>query len=276
MHTQISDSSFTILINSCDSFEDCWNPFFKLFSTYWKAPVQEIFLNTELKTYKFPGLNIQSSQVNLSNPDLKLTWSECLIDALKKINTPLILYMQEDYFIEQPVDVPLINEMAQLMYDNSVIKYIGLTRIGSYPPFFNYEKDPRLVVVSKNSRYRISLQAGLWRKDILLAYLRSDENAWMFEIFGTIRSRKKNELFLAVNREIYNTSQKPVIVYEHTGIVKGKWHPNIPALFEKHNIKVDYSIRGIYKEKYWILRKFETFITLVKNPAKLLTGLLGK
>jgi hypothetical protein len=28
---------FTVLVNSCDAFEDCWQPFFQLFSRCWPA-----------------------------------------------------------------------------------------------------------------------------------------------------------------------------------------------------------------------------------------------
>lgn len=27
--------NYSILVNTCDKFEDCWNPFFKLLSIYW-------------------------------------------------------------------------------------------------------------------------------------------------------------------------------------------------------------------------------------------------
>lgn len=276
MNNTFTNSHYTVFVNSCDSFEDCWNPFFTLFAAHWNSPVSNLVLNTEQKTYKFPGLNIHCSKVGTGPDGKRLSWSECLISALNDIETPLVLYLQEDYFIEHNVNTRLVDEMAEMMGKDDEIKYIGLTNIGNYPPFLIYEKDPRLVIVSRKSRYRISLQAGLWRKEILLSYLRSDENAWMFEIFGTIRSRNRNELFLTLNRNINDIKKMPVIVYKHTGIIKGKWHPEMPLLFESHGINIDFSLRGIYREKYLILRKIETVATLIKNPLKFVNGLLGR
>lgn len=48
---------YSVLVNTCDKFEDCWNPFFQLFSLYWQDYKGTIYLNTE-KDYSFDGLDI--------------------------------------------------------------------------------------------------------------------------------------------------------------------------------------------------------------------------
>jgi hypothetical protein len=265
----------TILVNSSDGFEDCWPPFFKLLTTYWPGLNYPVVLNTERKSFEYDELNINPSRVNI-HVDRKLTWSECLIAALNIIDTPLVLYMQEDYFIESPVLTSEIAEFSKLMIENSDIKYIGLTHFGNFTPFRDFPLDNRLKIVSQNSRYRISTQAGLWRKDVLLSYLKPDENGWMFEIFGTQRARKRNELFLTANREIYNPNNKLIMDYAHTGIIKGKWHPKMPALFKKHAILMDFTLRGIYKQKLWFFRKVETVNKLLKNPVHFYRGMRGQ
>jgi hypothetical protein len=264
---------YTVFVNSSDGFEDCWEPFFKLYYKYWEDHSIPIMLNTERKVFKYKDLNIVCSQSNLGI-DHRLTWSECLINALKKIETPLVLYFQEDYFIESPVKLDLINQFADLMLNSPEIKYIGLTSHGNYPPFYNYNNDSRLWVVSEKSRYRISTQSGLWDRQTLLSYLRPEENGWMFEIFGTRRSRKRKELFLTSNREIYKLSNQ-IINYQLTGIVKGQWLDKMPTLFEKEGIQIDFSKRGFYKEKNFISRKLETIKHLGKNKTLLFKGIRG-
>ncbi len=37
----------TVFINTSDNFEDCWDPFFKLFRLYWPDCPYKIVLNTE-------------------------------------------------------------------------------------------------------------------------------------------------------------------------------------------------------------------------------------
>jgi hypothetical protein len=264
----MNSNLYTILVNTSDGFDDCWNPFFILLNKYWSNCQAPILLNTEHKDFSFYPLNIKASKVNSGNVK-RLTWSECLIEAIKKVDSPLILYFQEDYFIESIVNVPIIDQFAKMMILDDTIKHIGLTNFGSYPPFNIYPEDKRLMIVSNKSKYRISTQVGLWKKETLLKYLRSDENGWMFEIFGTQRSTLGNDLFLTSNRALFN-EHNPIILYKVTGIIKGKWLTSIPVLFEQEGIEVDFSQRGFYKQKYILFRKFETAITLLKKPMKLL------
>lgn len=267
--------NYTILVNSSDHFEDCWDPFFKLYQKYWNAAGVPILLNTEWKGgYQYQSLPIRCTMANVNTPDRKLSWSECLLNALSQVETDLVLYLQEDYFIEQEVDDQLINELITLMQADKEIKYIGLTHFGNSAPFKPWSKDKRLCKVL-NTRYRISTQAGIWRKETLKSYLRPEENGWMFEIFGTQRAKKKKDLFLTLNRELYN-EENPAILYTHTGIIKGKWHPQMPALFKRNQITMDFEKRGIYKEKPYLLRKLETGLKLVKDPFLFYNGMRGK
>ena len=40
-----------ILVNSCDKYEDAWDPFFKLLKIQWPDCPYRIYLNTEFKNY---------------------------------------------------------------------------------------------------------------------------------------------------------------------------------------------------------------------------------
>ena len=263
-------NNFTILVNTSDSFEDCWDPFFKLFSIYWPNCSYEILLNTEFKKYSYKGLNIKTAQSNSNSSNSRLTWSACLINALYQVNTPIVLYLQEDYFIDGKVNIDLIDQMADLMNSNEKIKYIGLTDSGNYPPFKTSKLDNNLWEVSKNAKYRISTQAGLWKKETLISYLKPEENGWMFEIFGTKRAHKRNDLFLTVNRDIFSYKLNPVLPYLLTGIIKAKWHPKIPEIFKNHQIEIDFTRRGFYHEKNFIFRKLETLRKLLSSPKQLM------
>ena len=260
------DAAFSILINSCDQFNDCWEPFFELFTRYWPGCSQPIFLNTETKGWSFPTLRVQCTQVQTrSLSPRRLTWSECLAGALSQIDTDLLLYMQEDYFVDRPIDVASILDLAELMRVDPDIRHIGLTDFGSHGPFERTD-DPRLWKISLNARYRISLQAGLWRTDSLKSYLRPWENAWMLEIFGARRSARQRDPFLTVNREIYNARTNPIIHYLHTGIIKGRWHPDVPRLFGAHGIRTDFQKRGFYRTKNPLLRRLGLVAAIASHP----------
>jgi hypothetical protein len=260
------NNKFSILVNTSDGFDDCWMPFFTLLEKYWPENNATIYLNTEKKIWKHPRLDIRSTAVqgNLKN---RLTWSECLLAALDQIETPLILYFQEDYFIHQKVRDDVIASAAEYMLLHPEVKHIGLTRHGSIGPYESYEVD-WLVKIRQKAKYRISTQAALWRVDTLKSYLRAEENGWMFEIYGTWRAHRRAECFLCV---AFDDIQKvPTIDYLHTGIIKGKWLNGIQQVFKENNINVNYSNRGFYKEKKAIFQKIDVGMRLLKNPAYML------
>lgn len=270
----MKDKKITILVNTSDSFEDCWNPFFSLFKKYFKDLDYNILLNTEFKDYTFQDLKIKCSKVHIGTKDRRLTWSECLRKALEQIDTPLVLYMQEDYFLHNYVDLERLETYTELMIENKQISHIGLTKFGSYGPF---EKSSYLdlLEIGLNNRYRISTQAGLWRVDILKSYIKDHESGWMFEILGTLRAKKrKNEVFLTVQR---SDESKGVFDYILTGIIKGKWHYQVPDLFKRHGIEVDYTKRGFYSKRfgYW-QEKVSLYYKLFSNPKLILKSLSEK
>lgn len=259
----------TLLVNSSDGFEDCWRPFFRLLEVHWPDLELPILLNTETKTCDTIGRGIKSSRV-ASGEDRRLSWSECLIRAIDQIETPLLLYMQEDYFLSRPVRVDVLDRIVRMMIEHPQIAHVGLTKHGSRGPFLPHPL-PGLSEIRRNARYRISTQAGLWRPKALRSYLDPTENGWMFEIFGTRRAAKRDDLFLTVDLE----TTEPVFDYTHTGIIKGKWHKAIPGLFMQHGIEMDFSRRGFYNPPPAAIRKWAVLRKLAENPVRALRYLLG-
>jgi hypothetical protein len=253
---------YSILVNSSDGFEDCWDPFFTLFRKYWPQCGVPILLNTEKKIWQHPEINIHCTVVQEAQKN-RLTWSECLINALDQIKTPLVLYFQEDYFIHQPVRAEAISLAAKYMTDHPEIKHIALTKHGSVGPYEVYDVD-WLLKIRQNARYRISTQAALWRVDALKSYLCPEENGWMFEIYGTWRANNRAEIFLCVAHD--GDHGGPVIDYLHTGIIKGKWLSDIRNVFAENNIKIDYSKRGFYVPKNPFFHKIDVLRRLLEKP----------
>lgn len=260
------NKNYSILVNSSDGFEDCWAPFFTLLQHYWPACDAKIYLNTEKKICHYQGLAVNSTKVQ-GDSEARLSWSECLLKALDQIETPLVLYFQEDYFIHQPVRDDVIHRATEYMIDHPEIGHVALTRHCSLGPYEEHEES-WLQVIRKNARYRISTQAALWRVDTLRSYLQAKENGWMFEIYGTWRAHKRDDIFLSTRWD--EASGGPAIDYLHTGIVKGKWLRDIVPVFEKNKIQVNYEERGFYEPKSRLLHRIELARKLLQDPKYLL------
>jgi len=238
---------FSILINTTDSFEDCWFPFFTLFKKYWPGYTGKIYLNTETKSYIHEGLNIICIQNNKHTPNERITWSECLLKALDFIEEDIILYMQEDYFLKDFVNNNIINNFVELMHCNQKIDCIHLTdgaASGDTISEFEY-----LYTIPKIHRDRICCQAALWKKDTLKLYPRKYETAWNFEWWGSKRAAILNHNFYVVDRNWVKLNSFEIIPYIFTAVIGGRWLKEVVPLCELHNIKIDYSKRGFFERK---------------------------
>jgi len=236
---------FSILVNTCDKFDDCWDPFFKLFSVYWPDYKGKIFLNTEYKDYSYPGLDIicvKGCALHNIPKNVRVTWSQCLKWALERIEDDIVLYMQEDYFFKDMVKNNIVNKYVGLMHDNEDIHCIHLTDQAVIPE--KKSQYEHLYEVALKQRYRLSCQAALWRNEVLMSYIREYESAWQFEEFGSKRAAILQHNFYVVDKNWVKLNEFEIIPYVFTGIVQGYWYEEVVSLFNKNNIVVDYSERG--------------------------------
>jgi hypothetical protein len=260
---------YSILVNSSDGYEDCWGPFFILLNKYWPDCTAKIYLNTQHKNWVTNSNNVTCTQVE-KDKGRNLSWSECLLAALERIDTSLVLYFQEDYFIHREVDRGRIHQLCDYMIRHPEIGHIALTKHCSYGPY-DPHSEACLQTIRKNARYRISTQAALWRVETLRSYLDPKENGWMFEIYGTWRARKRNDIFLSARWD--KTCGGPVIDYLHTGIIKGGWFRDVEPVFSRNGIHVDFQKRGFYEPKHRLLHKIEVARKLIQSPGHLLKQL---
>jgi hypothetical protein len=232
-------NNYAVLVNTTDTFEDCWMPFFTLFSQYWPDFSGNLYLNTESKVFSYPGLKIVSVQNG------ERVWSDCVRKALDIIEEEYVLYLQEDYFFKDYVRTNLLEKYFGYMqkYD---IDCIHLTDQYSEGPFKKTNIDG-LMEVDQKAPYRISCQAAIWKKEVLRSYLRKGESGWYFEEFGTLRSHYTKHRFYSVDRSIVQLNKFEIIPYIFTGIVGGKWLPETENLFLSHNIQLDFSERGFIR-----------------------------
>lgn len=237
-------NNINILVNTTDNFEDCWIPFFTLFVKNYPNFKGKIFLNTELKEFTFPDLNIISIKNKLTNK----SWSECLNYALNAIQEDNILYLQDDYFISDK-----INEQKVIQFYNLFVKYkmdcLHLTDQCTPGPFVKNTEIDEVWEIKTGAEYRLSTQAAFWKKESLQKLIVKWENGWQFEHFGSKRSNYLIKKAMVVNLDHYGVNKNEIIPYIFTGIIKGKWKNEVANLFELNNIYVDFSKRGFAPEK---------------------------
>ncbi len=245
--SQLSDDrDYCLLVSSCDAYADCWPPFFTLLVTYWEASDRVIYLNTETKDFAFPGLDIRCPCVSLDRQrSRRLAWSDRLRRCLDTIPDDIVLYVQEDYFLKDCVDVAMIDRLAGLMRDED-ISHISMERDRRRG---HKSRHQYLDVIDQRAEYRVSAQAGLWKTSVLKSYLRRHETVWEFEWYGTRRARRRRDTFLYVNDDYEARYGRKVFPYDGTGIVQGRWtRAIVEDLFARHDIEVDFAARGFLED----------------------------
>ncbi|MFD2111271.1 hypothetical protein [Thiorhodococcus fuscus] len=245
-------ADLTVLVNSTDSFADCWTPFFHLFTHYWPNCPYPIVLNTESKDFNFPGLDLRTSRVAEGWQDKKrIPWSDCLARCLDGIESRYVLYLQEDYFLNAPVEQDLIEEFTQVM-DSARVPHVRLMELDRNAGHYPSKLHPLLWEINPKASYHLSLQAGLWEKAALRGLLMEGESAWDLERKGNLRSYSIGAPFLCQSLEEFNAKDRYPIPYRPTGIIRGQWNAAaVCDLFEHHSLKVDYSQRGFYQPSLW-------------------------
>lgn len=232
---------YSLFVNSTDSFEDTWEPFFHLLADYWPQS-RPVVLNTETKSYDSAPLPVISTRVARPGEG-RIPWGECMLRALDHIPTEIFAYLQDDYFLYSPVRTDIVDDAARIMLAEN-LDCVRLMECGGAGP---YEETPYpwLKSVSRTAHYRISLQAGLWTKTGIRKYLRAHESPWQMEVWGSKRASRTPGKIWAVSRDSFGDGQPQVIPYVPTGIVKGKWErPAVETLFAEHGLDVDFSLRG--------------------------------
>ena len=152
-----------ILVLSCDKYEPCWMPFFKLLDKYWENH-PKVYLVTESKKCKYcDTINVNSD-----------VWSERFLGALREIKDDKVLVMLDDFFIRSKVDSKRIDAIE---FTDDIICY-------------NFEinyREPALRLnewdIQKNNQvYLNSCQPTLWNRKHLMERLYCSLNPQEWEL----------------------------------------------------------------------------------------------
>lgn len=233
----------TIVIHSCDAYDDLWEPFFTLLHRYWPDIPCRILLNTETKDYSFPGLEIEC--VHPSSPNVP--YGQRLMEAVQKVKTKYVLPMLDDFFLRQPVHTEQIRDIINRMEADTDIVYFDCDFVDSLRPELEADRYPGYRRLPKGNAYLLNMQAAIWRTERYLHYWRPDVTPWEWELncnYGI--PLWSTDKFYAVTKP-GNGFLDYGFNLDGMGVFRGKWvMEDVEPLFQKEGITVDFSKRGAY------------------------------
>lgn len=231
----------TILINSCDKYEDILDTFFTLLHRFWPDNPFDIVLSTESLEYKSEYFKIR----NIHPKNRDCSWTERIEDTLNQIKSNYVLLMLDDLLLYDYVQTDKVLENLRALKENDRI--VNFT----YWPILNDTEESVYPGFKKRkpvAKYKIAAILGLWNKKHFLKYVQGyKENIWEFEPNATIRSNTTYP-----EDEFYISKDFPKQIFPYNfakyGLFSGKWFKANKELFKQLGIKMNFRKRGFYNE----------------------------
>lgn len=215
----------SVLITSCDGYNDLWTPFFTLFWRYWPDCPYPVYLSTNHRDLGDPRVTtLAGTSENV--------WTVRIREHLKLLETPYVLMCLEDFFFRAPVSTPDVEECLQKLssLNGHVVRL--LRRPGPDAKIPGEEKFGNL---SPGVPYRVSTQAAIWNRETLISLMSRPESIWDFEARGSERSGAYPTGFYGVRRDVFT--------YRHHVVERGKWFPWDAYRYRKADIGCDFDRR---------------------------------
>lgn len=215
------NNELTILMTSCKKYDDILSIHEKMFEKHWNDCQYKRMLVMDEIT---PGADYlkQYDDVLVCGKETGAKNHLRITMALEKIDTPYVMFLQEDMLLFDQVD------NKKLLFVLNFVKKVnaGACRLEPFYGRDDYadpvvETDGKIVKSHKNTPYRVSYAPSIWNKEFLLDISRHFE-------FGADFERKGSELCEKRLEEIYAYRY---LAYPYTNAIwRGKW--NIQAVRE--------------------------------------------
>lgn len=241
---------FSTLIQSCDNYEWFWSGIFCTLDLYWdfKYPV---YFATEEKdihniSYHFNSSYKPNSKIKLINHEKSSDasgFSTRMIDAIKKIDSEYILYLQEDMWLRRPLEKNLIEDILNFMDQNSADSVKIHSRLFYYDSYILEPtdfiiQDVRMLKMSEvENNCFLSHNATIWRKDYLLKHQVEGETPWINEIEGSKRMFSDSK-----NHYIYNIHWYCQPGAADKGELSGEGNTYAHILWEMTNLNLKFNL----------------------------------
>lgn len=244
------DNRITVIINTCDAYQDVLRLFLCALNEYWKDCNFRIIINTESAQYDFNDPKIHVANYIKHNGIDK--WGDRLRRVLESVDSEFVLVLYDDFVLEGRVDSEGINKAIELLSSEREASVVYL--INTALPV--EDKEDKLFLQIKNkSDFIINSAPSIWRKKDLMRYTGSNDNPWAWEVFGSYRTFNCSNVFYTLNprsNDIFPYNYK-----KGGAIYRGKWVKEVvDGKFKKYNLDIDPGVRGFVNMDEVVKRGF--------------------
>jgi len=234
----LTSDKVTMVINSCDAYQEIWPLFFCALDEYWPNRDFEVVINSESEVKKTKNTKLYLNNVDKENGN---GWGLRLLRTLASIETEYVITVFDDYILESIVDISQVNNIISFMDDHpyAAVYYLNAVCLKSHVD----DEDSSYRLLKDRVDYRLNSAPAVWRRKDLMSYIGERDNPWAWEVFGSYRTFGDGKEFYSpssVINNIYNYNFK-----KGGAIYRGKWVSDVVVpKVKKYNLDIDFAKRG--------------------------------
>jgi hypothetical protein len=235
----------TIVINTCDAYEDVLGLYFSAFQEHWPGCPYKIVLNTESKKLSFRDIDVTSH--NFNSPTGQDIWGLRLKQTLNSCQSKYVIMLYDDFILEGRVGQEKITSCVTWLEENADIAVFYFSNI---PVNANIADDrfENFELIPKRGDYKLNSAPAIWRRESLLEFVEDSDNPWAWEFFGSYRTYRSPKLFYCVQK-----GHEDIYPYNYSlggAVYRGKWVGAVVLpLIEKYNLPIDVNRRGLVDDE---------------------------
>lgn len=172
-----------VYVTTCDRYVNrALRPFAYLLNRYWNPTQPVVVIGFQPPPYDLPP-NFTFYSAGIDNG--QRSWSTSMIRALGDLRDEIFCLMLDDYWINTPVHLGGIRSLADYVAKYPDVLRLDLTTDRLYAGgMFAAESWGRYDIIETpaGTPYQMSLQAGIWRRSLLLKLLKPEMTPWEVEL----------------------------------------------------------------------------------------------
>lgn len=205
-------SNYRVIVSTCDKYIHYMKPFIHQFQQYWGKDQNVLVAGFSPPDFVMPR-NFHFHSIGRMEDYPINKWSDSIIALMNQIQDEVFVFMLEDYWITDKVDVEGVQLLVDYAKQNSDIVRIDLTpdrlhTMRDHPEFsgkYDYKggKLGHLDIVKSASGapYSLSVITSVFRKDNLLKVLKPDHDPWEVEMKGSYNVYLQGEAMRVIGTE---------------------------------------------------------------------------
>ena len=221
--------NFKILVMGCDRYSKYTTELFNhCVEKYWANHPEIIYCNESVINpyYKTLTIDIPVHQ-----------WTKRLNQALKQIDSDIVLVCPEDTFFRKKVNDKVLKKLCTYIDDK-------LIAINLEPPFDCYDCNSILSIRNPKGKWLTSFMPQLWNRKKLIEMTENVElNPRQAEKMGANTNYSYG--IIATNNIDFDFGKR-LGVYPYA-IVEGKWAKEMVDFCKQENIEIDFSELGFFE-----------------------------